>query len=247
MDNQYITVLTTVIVITVNTVIMMALQIAGWTDLEYISEEFDSDTGKFQYTMFAAIDSNDVVYYGELAVRKTEISFQQIMAALKPIPDSEIFPKWPMPGEPGAIHLTRAPPVLSTNCRVFVKRPNLSRHDVFKRHGVAHLLARGLLEGAHTMEFLSQHPHPNLIRYHGCRSLRGYITRTVLDHHSHTLKDFLKKGIETIDKKALMDALESAIHRLHSLGWAHNDLNDIFALEKLRTWLDNPTLEEGED
>lgn len=103
----------------------------------------------------------------------------------------------------------------------------------------------------------------------------------------------------TINKKMFMNALVSAIYHLHSLGWAHNDLNpthvlvddsdagggmpvlidfgsaseigrllgtsrgasgwiegrievyttstkehDIFALEKMRLWLDNPTFDD---
>lgn len=276
----------------------MAPQITRWTDFAYVSEEFDSETREFQYTMFAAIDSDDVIYYGELPIRKADISFQQVTAKLKPIPDSEIFPEWPLSNEPAAKQLTQAPLVLPANVQVFIKRPNLSQYDVFKRHKVVHLLARGLLEEAHTMEFLSEHPHPNFIRYHGCRSQRSYLTGIVLDRHSHNLKDYLKNRAGTIDKKVFMDALESAIHHLHSLGWSHNDLNptnvlvddskasggmpvlidfgsacetgrllgtsrgtsgwiegriedyttskkehDIFALEKIRIWLDNPTFD----
>ncbi|KND88609.1 hypothetical protein TOPH_06706 [Tolypocladium ophioglossoides CBS 100239] len=280
----------------------MAPQITKWADFAHVSEEFDPETRQFQYTMFVVIDSNDVIYYDELPVRKAEISFQQVTATLKPIPDSEIFPEWPLPDEPGAKQLTQAPLELPTNVQVFIKRPALCQYDVFSRHNVVHLLAQGLLEEARTMEFLSEHPHPNIIRYHGYRSRRGYLTGIVLDRHSHDLNDYLKNGARAIDKKVFMDALESAICHLHSLGWAHNDLNpknvlvddstaagglpvlidfgsareigtllgtsrgtsgwiegriedyttskrehDIFALEKIRVWLDNPTFDNDED
>jgi serine/threonine protein kinase len=149
------------------------------------------------------------------------------------------------------------------------------------------------------MEFLSKHPHPNFIRYHGCRSQRGYLTGIVLDRHSHTLEEYLQNQVGVIDKQMFMAALESAIHHMLSLGWAHNDLNptnvlvddsvasgempilidfgsarkigrllgtsrgtsdwieglmknytvsrkehDIFALEKMRAWLNKPTFRE---
>lgn len=151
------------------------------------------------------------------------------------------------------------------------------------------------------MEVLSKHPHPNIIKYHGCRSLRGYLTGIVLDRHGHDLNKYLKKKVGTIDKNPFMDALRSAIHHLHSLGWAHNDLNpsnvlvddsvaggkpvlidfdsarelgklmgmsrgtsgwiegriedyttsrkehDIFALDKIDAWLDNPTFKYYDD
>lgn len=104
--------------------------------------------------MFAIIDSDDVIYYSELPVRKAEVSFQQVTATLKPIPDYVIFPERPLPDEFGK-QLTQAPLVLPANVQVFIKRPNLSQYDVFKRYKVVHLLARGLLEEARTMEFLS--------------------------------------------------------------------------------------------
>ena len=47
----------------------------------------------------------------------------------------------------------------------------------------------------------------------------------MLDCHSYDLKDYMKNVGGITDKKAFIDALESAIHHLHSLGWAHNDLN----------------------
>lgn len=75
------------------------------------------------------------------------------------------------------------------------------------------------------MEILSKHPHPHIIRYHGCRSQGRYLTGIVLDRYSYTLKDYVKEATVKIDNKVFMSALESAINHLHSLGWAHNDLN----------------------
>ncbi|KAI1302018.1 kinase-like domain-containing protein [Xylaria venustula] len=269
----------------------MKPQSTSWSDFAHVSEEFDSATREFQYTMFAMISSDDTIHYGELPMRKAEISFEQVSATLQPIPDHEIFPEWP---SSGIKQLTQDPSAPT----VFIKRPNLPKYDVYKRYNVVHLLARSLLEEAHTMEFLSAHPHPNLIRYHGCRAQRGYLTGIVLDYHPHNLEDYLKNRTGTIDKSTFMDALESAIHHLHSLGWAHNDLNpsnvlvdacgkpvlidfgsalevgkllgtsrgtsgwiegriedyttsrkenDIFALEKIRVWLDNPTFDDEEE
>jgi hypothetical protein len=71
----------------------MALQITSWEDFAHVSEEFNPETNEFQYTMLAAVDdSSDIIYYAELPVRKAEISFNEVAAKLKPIPDGEIFP-----------------------------------------------------------------------------------------------------------------------------------------------------------
>ncbi|KAI1770832.1 kinase-like domain-containing protein [Hypoxylon cercidicola] len=72
---------------------------------------------------------------------------------------------------------------------------------------------------------LSRHPHPNIIHYHGCQVQRRYIAGLVFNQHSNGLAQYLKNMVGTINKEPLMQALESAIHHLHSLGWAHNDIN----------------------
>lgn len=99
----------------------MTPQITSWADFAYVSEEFDLETHEFQYTMLAVIKSDDTIYYGELPTRKAEISFQQVMATLKPIPDSEIFPALS-----GAKQFTQTPLELAANAQVFIKRPHLS-------------------------------------------------------------------------------------------------------------------------
>lgn len=86
-------------------------------------------------------------------------------------------------------------------------------------------LAEALLDEARTMEFLSKHPHPNIVKYYGCRSRDGYLTGIVLDRYLLDLQGYLKKSSGAIDTENFMKALESATHHLHSLGWAHNDLN----------------------
>ncbi|KAH6700696.1 kinase-like domain-containing protein [Leptodontidium sp. MPI-SDFR-AT-0119] len=196
----------------------MVPQVTNWEELALLSEEFDTETSEFRYTMFAVVD-DDAVYFGQLNIPKLEISFQQLTSALSPIPDEDIFPEWPHSG----VTLTQAPEVLPAN--IYIKRPSLALYDVFKEHNVLRLLPQGLMEEAQAMQVLSQHPHPNIIRYYGCQVRRGRITGLVLDRHPNDLTEYLKHEIGTIDREPFMEALESAIHHLHSLDWAHNDLN----------------------
>lgn len=87
----------------------MAPQITNWSDFTYVSEEFDLETNEFQYTMLAAVDLDDVIYYCELPLRKAEISFQHVMATLKPIPNSVSYPEWPLSDESSTEPLTQGP------------------------------------------------------------------------------------------------------------------------------------------
>ncbi|KAL3463482.1 hypothetical protein BJX64DRAFT_287231 [Aspergillus heterothallicus] len=69
-------------------------------------------------------------------------------------------------------------------------------------------------------------PHPNIIRYHGCRVNRGYITGIILQRLEYTLHKYVAQpGFRTLDKKGFVARLRSAVDYLHSLGLAHNDIN----------------------
>lgn len=195
----------------------MALRIASWEDLAFCDEEFDDKTCEFQHTSFAAFDADDNAYFGTLKKAKSSITFSQFSFALAPIPDEEIFPNW----APCNIGITKAQDEFSPN--IYVKRPNLSFYETFRKHNVVELIPKGLLEEARVMEMFSRYPHPNIIHYHGCSVRRGLITGLVLDRHPHTLTEHLKIG--PVDNRHFMQAIKSAICHMHSLGWAHNDLN----------------------
>lgn len=196
----------------------MGPQVSNWEDMLWVSEEVDEETGDFQYTMFATVE-DDAIYYSQLSKPKADISFQDATDSLARISDEEIFPRWPRQDHT----LTKAPDELPPNA--FVKRPRLALYDIFLKHKVVHLIPQGLMEEAEAMELLIGHPHPNIIGYHGCHVRRGYITGLLLDRHRHNLENYLKNGHTIHDKPVFMESLESAVHHLHSLGWAHNDLN----------------------
>jgi serine/threonine protein kinase len=250
----------------------------------FLAEAFEPGTHKFLYTFFAYIDKDDVIYYGEMKEPKLKTTIEQKLAALKPMPDEEIFPKWP----PGAEFLL-APEELSDNDGIFIKRPQVKYYSDYKQDDCLDVMATMFLDELHALDIIAKHPHPNIVRYHGCRVRRGYITGLVLDRYENNLNEHYKAG-GSVDKGPFMDALEDAVRHLHSLGLAHNDINpanimvndagmpvlvdfgscreigkqmgcsrgtdgwvedidnyeiseashDIFGLEKIRAWLDNP-------
>ncbi|KAJ5573770.1 uncharacterized protein N7459_008197 [Penicillium hispanicum] len=196
----------------------MTPPIIGWADLTFVSEEVDSETNAFQYTSFGFIDHSDTIHYGELKAPKNEISLTQLVAALQPVADDAVYPQWPLPGE--ALHEALEPPTSD----VYIKRPALEFYKMLKELGIEKQISSSLLAEAHVLEELSQYPHPNLIRYHGCRIARGHVTGVVLDRHPHDLQTYIECGYKSLDNALFMTELESAIQHLHGLGWAHNDL-----------------------
>jgi serine/threonine protein kinase len=108
---------------------------------------------------------------------------------------------------------------------VHIKRPSLSLYDVFKEHSVLPLFPQGLMEEAQAMQMLAQHPHPNIRRLPRLPGAAGLYHRSRSRATPKRLERLSQHGMGTIDREPFMEALESAIHHLHSLGWAHNDLN----------------------
>ncbi|KAK3694439.1 kinase-like domain-containing protein [Podospora appendiculata] len=186
----------------------MAPQIAAWKDLFLLAEEFSSETKEFLYTTFSYVDEQDFVYHGQICKPKLEITLEEASAALVRLPDEDIFPELPPDGQ-----LTVAPETWTSD--VYIKRSRLSSYEDYREQDALM---------AHALELVSQHPHPGLIGYHGCRVRRGRITGLVLEKHGKDLNQHTQ-DVGPVDKAHFMDALEDAVRHLHSLGLAHNDIN----------------------
>ncbi|KAF2466993.1 uncharacterized protein BDR25DRAFT_235740 [Lindgomyces ingoldianus] len=90
---------------------------------------------------------------------------------------------------------------------------------------MAKLLPQITLEEAKVLEFLKQHPHPNIVKYHGCTVNRGYITGIALEKYEIILQYRFEDVPHDLDIVACMDGIRKGVKHLHLLGYAHNDLN----------------------
>ncbi|OIW34253.1 hypothetical protein CONLIGDRAFT_567185 [Coniochaeta ligniaria NRRL 30616] len=198
----------------------MAPEISHFRDMDFVAESFDPATKDFLYTTFAVIEGDDAVYFGQLPKPKRQITFEDYTSALMRLPDAEIYPRLPTGGE-----LTVAPDNLDLSTKFYLKRPRLFQYDEYKAQDCLDIIPALLLEEAYTLEKLSRHPHPGIVQYHGCRVRRGFVTGLVLDRHIDDLKNYVRKQKGPLDKGPFMEALESAVGHLHSLGLAHNDVN----------------------
>ncbi|KAK4115649.1 kinase-like protein [Canariomyces notabilis] len=98
-------------------------------------------------------------------------------------------------------------------------------YDDFKEFDICKGMHSIMLDELRALERIAQNPHPNIIRYHGCRVRRGRITGIVLDRYEKNLDQYIQRVGPLVDKAPFMDALEDAVRHLHSLGLAHNDIN----------------------
>ena len=192
------------------------IQLKSARDLYCLVEVTESETEDgpmvFVFTSFSYIDANDVAYYGEARIRKKAISLQLFQDSLKPVPDEDIYPTAPS-------NITIAS--LPATTPVYIKRPRLTNYDATKGKD---LLARLLLQETETMELLKDHPHANIVRYHGTIVKRGRIVGLVLDRYCQTLERRLKESERIFDADLCFKSITSAVDHLHLLGLAHNDL-----------------------
>ena len=201
----------------------MAIELTSIQDLCCLCQDFEkSDTSddKVVRTAFAAIDGDDNAYFGyKLGITISELSVDHVRECIKPLPNEEVYPQL-LDGE----GLTVAPDDVTG---LYVKRPAWAIYLDVKG---TDFMARSLLQEAHIMEFLAKCPHPNIVRYHGCRVKGGRITGLALDtfEFAHDLafaklRPDLYKG--RLDRDLIISGVRSAIDHLHSLRVAHNDLN----------------------
>ncbi|KAL2148134.1 hypothetical protein VTH82DRAFT_1799 [Thermothelomyces myriococcoides] len=182
-----------------------------------IIESFDPGATESKYVTFYHVTPEDELFFGQLFKKKKEITIEEYNSALKHVPDSEIYPEVPQ-----GVTLTIAPGHLDDNS-AFIKRPGISCYESVKGTEV---IPKEILQGTLIMEQIFKTPHPNIIQYLGCRVHRGRIASIVLERLDQTLMQYIHEpGFAQLDKAKFVDALESAVAYLHSLGLAHNDIN----------------------
>lgn len=176
-------------------------------------EVFDLE-GTFLCSRFTHLDAQNHVWVGEKNVRKRELTIQDLNSALYKVPDEQAYPEAPKNG-----HITIA---TSTDPRTYyLKRPKM--HCLLDEYQ-APLVPQMLLAEIHTLEFLKDHLHPNIVVYHGCTIERGHLTSIVLQRLPQTLNHRFHDA-PRFDLSVFESQLRDAVRHIHELGLAHNDLN----------------------
>lgn len=190
-------------------------KLQGLQDLCQLWEQF-SEQMVFDSTRFIFVDADYNVYSGTSPKRLSELSLEEVNDLLELVPDEFVYPE-PTPG------VTLLPNNLLETW--YLKGPMLQNYEDIRIRDLLPSLPIILLGEAKILETLKEHPHPNLVEYHGCVVTRGRITGIVLTKYPTTLKRRIQEDPRPFDTAACMRQIESAIEHLHGLGLAHNDLN----------------------
>lgn len=103
----------------------------------------------------------------------------------------------------------------------YMKVPSLSGYNQLRDKTV---IQKSVTDEAIIGEVLLQNPHPNLAKYWGCVVLQGRIASLVYGRYAITLLDRVESRVP-INIPKVMQEIRAGITHLHSLGYAHNDLN----------------------
>lgn len=158
-------------------------------------------------TVSANIDG--VAYFGKLHQRRENAGNEAALKCLELVPPECIYP-------PFSNSFTIAPEFNPSEH--FLKHPQYAYDDC--QPGQT-FVADCVLNEITVLEFLKQHPHPNIVSYHGCVVKDGLVTQLCLKRYPRKLKYYKT----SVDYQKVVDEITAAVDHLHSLGLAHNDVN----------------------
>jgi hypothetical protein len=191
------------------------VQITSAGDLTDLCEVEDYETGAVLRTTFTFVDTDHTVWFGKIdGVRKYDLTGQTLREHLRRIPDGTVYP----PITPGLTIIPRD----SDMTGFHIKRPKFLCLDDEEE---TKMLPKMLAEEANVLEALKPHAHKNLVRYHGCVGARDRIVGLALEKHDIILQYRFEDDPRELNLPACINGLRAGIKHLHSLGYAHNDLN----------------------
>ncbi|KAK3349182.1 kinase-like domain-containing protein [Lasiosphaeria hispida] len=209
---------------------MSELTIASKNDVERYG--FDEGSRYFRWVLGSVHEDDTVYMTGMLAGSPEGHSVEQIQSALVRVPGEELFTPLPIP-----FWFARTTVTVHDSWDTepdpdiyYLKRPWLVdyRPEEDASLNTPGRLAYWFAFEIKRLEQLARHPpHPNLVRYHGCRVRKGCVTAVLLHRvPGDTLRNHIQAGKTIPDKEAFLQALTSAVHHLHNvIGLAHNDIH----------------------
>ncbi|KAK3358096.1 kinase-like domain-containing protein [Lasiosphaeria hispida] len=210
---------------------MSELIITSKDDVEYLISLDTKDVelgAKYFCWVLGSVHEEDALHFGWITGGPVSgHSIEQIQKALVRVPSERIFPPLPIPWWFAHTGVTVAeswdaepdPDVY------YLKRPWIARLE--EEGGGPKEVAMWFAHEVKQLERLARHPpHPNLVRYHGCRVRKGRITGALLGRvPGDNLWSYLEAG-KTVDKDRFIAALTSALDHLHNVvGLVHNDIH----------------------
>ncbi|KAG4439619.1 hypothetical protein IFR05_004914 [Cadophora sp. M221] len=191
---------------------------------------------QYLHTAVYAIDEEWSPSYGtvierDLAYRTSskcpnivdDLEERNVRQYLQPIPLSSVYPSYP-----GHLKLLATDTPLGD---YYIKYPALANYypEPALDGVIPDEIAQALLAEAMIFEILRNSPHPHVLQYEGCIVHDGRIVALALPKLPEALRERLQDTIRPVmtpvEAAKIYEEVSAAVHHIHSLGLAHNDIN----------------------
>jgi len=184
---------------------------------------------RYSYWVSGSAHSDDALYMGTIkgSAPPSEHSLEQIKTALSQVPAERVFPPLPFPWWVVRTCVTVADDWdEEPSPDLYLKRPWIANLSADAPPGEDRVALWFVHEVKQLEQLALSPPHPNLLRYHGCRVRKGRVTGVLLGRvPGRDLFSHLQDG-GTVDKEPFFAALASAVDHLHNVvGLVHNDIS----------------------
>ncbi|UPL03732.1 hypothetical protein LCI18_014666 [Fusarium solani-melongenae] len=183
-----------------------------------VDEFDDADECVSTYTLIMAVDQGSFeAWIGTVNAPRAQISLEQAMNCLSRIPDKAIYP--PVP--PGMQVVATSDFKLDNE--TWLKRPLI---HAYSEKDLTNWTADAFLDEIKAHQLVEEHPHRNLVKFKGCLEKDGLVVGILQKRYRKTLNFRVKaRSQPPYSATAFYDDIEAGLKHLHSLGFAHNDLN----------------------
>ncbi|KAJ7887635.1 kinase-like domain-containing protein [Mycena olivaceomarginata] len=181
---------------------------------------FDKDPEEFAFTAMLWEQNGDFYHYRREERHSDADADLELFQKAILVPRDYYLARLPPPGAPA----TRAPSTSFADPNVFFKRTEPIMYD--PTHTEKCRPADDQADEMRICEELRQNPHPNICRYLGyVTTLDGNsIAGLCFERHEMNLDSAIEDNF-SFNAAAVIEDVRSGLDHLHSLGYAHNDIN----------------------
>ncbi|RSL63297.1 hypothetical protein CEP53_004496 [Fusarium sp. AF-6] len=160
---------------------------------------------------------NYAAWLGTVDAPNAQVELRQAAECLCRVPDKAIYP--PVTPDMRSIAVSDYTPDEDT----WLKRPLI---HAYKKGGSSTRIADLFLDEIKAHQLVEEHPHRNLVKFKACLEKDGLVVGVLQKHYPMTLEFRVEAWSQPpYDATAFYNDIEAGLEHLHSLGFAHNDLN----------------------
>ncbi|KAL6365569.1 hypothetical protein LRP88_01569 [Fusarium phalaenopsidis] len=160
---------------------------------------------------------NHAAWLGTVDAPNAQVKLKQAVECLCRVPDKAIYR--PVTPDMQTIAVSDYTPGEET----WLKQPLI---HAYSKGDSSTWIAELFLDEIKAHQLVEEHPHRNLVKFKGCLEKDGLVVGVLQKRYPMTLEFRVEAWLQPpYDATAFYNVIEAGLKHLHSLGFAHNDLN----------------------